>query len=528
MKHAEWKTYCLTLLLALAVLTVSSRAAAVTRFGNGSPEKKAPAPLVFDDIWFYEGGSRIIPEISLRWLTVVIDARYAAAGGFENTYDTFVPEKAKSLIRGNSELVDYLYDANLAEDACFFRLRDGLKRSDLQELINRLNQGEAVLYTHPAIILQDRAWAFFNTFQLVWKAGADRQRKAQLLQQAQSSCDDRENFCRVNVLEIPFFRAIDLLAEDISVLSVKPYLVELKPSIRVRLALSMNGGRIGDAVPFTFSIEFSDRVSIDPSSIANINLRPSSIQKELFDCSFDPYDYTKVITKSPIIITGRITFYAPGEFVIPSVTVSYTCPSCSGETVRAIETGPAVFRVASLIPSVKDDFTLLVPEKPVQPDYRTNEMHRRTLSSAWQAAAGLAAGLLCLAYIFAAFLRRRRHLQRKAVRTADELIAERLRVLVQAAPAHAHWQYLAEAGTLLREYISARFSISGAQPGGSAQCFVAAVKNDLPGQYTDPLETVLTAIDNAVAREQETCPDVDQIRMEILRLLDLTGPQAGA
>ena len=106
------------------------------------------------------------------------------------------------------------------------------------------------------------------------------------------------------MLEIPFFKALNLLAEDISVLRVRPYLVELKPSLRVQLALAMNGGRIGDTVPFTFTIQFSDRVSIDPSSIANINLRPATIQKELFDCTFDPYDYTKAVSKSPIIITG--------------------------------------------------------------------------------------------------------------------------------------------------------------------------------------------------------------------------------
>ena len=91
------------------------------------------------------------------WLTVVFDSRYAnAANGFEGTYETFIPEKAKALIKSRSTLIDYLYDANIAEDACFFRLRDGLKRDELKELINQLNQEEAVLYTHPAIILNNK------------------------------------------------------------------------------------------------------------------------------------------------------------------------------------------------------------------------------------------------------------------------------------------------------------------------------------------------------------------------------------
>ena len=528
MKHAAGKKYLITLLLALAVAAVPARAAAMTRFSANTAEKKTPAPLVFDDIWFYENGGKIIPEISMTWLTVVFDSRYAAAGGFENTYETFVPEKAKALIKGNSALIDYFYDANLAEDACFFRLRKGLKQGELLQLINRLNQDEAVLYTHPAITIKDKTWAFFNIFQLEWKAGADRARRASLLKQANAVYDEKENLYRVNVLEIPFFKALDLLAEDISVLRARPYLIEIKPSIRVQLALAMNGGRIGDTVPFTFSIEHSDRVSIDPSSLATINLRPASIQKELFDCNFDPYDYTKVVSTSPFIITGRIKFFAPGEFVIPAVIVSYTCPACSGETVRSVETRPIPFRVAAMIPAVKQEFRLLVPAEPVQPDYQAAALHWQVLSSLWAAAAGLAAGIVCLALFAAVLFRQRRELRRAAMRSNVEMLGERLRVLVQAAPAHAHWQYLAEAGTLLREYIAARYGGSLAHFGGSAQYFVAGLRNDIPGQYLDPLETVLAAIDNAVALEQETCPETDQIRMEILRLLDQTGPQAAA
>ncbi len=74
----------------------------------------------------------------------------------------------------------------------------------------------------------------------------------------------------------------------------------------------------------------------------------------------------------------------------------------------------------------------------------------------------------------------------------------------------------------------ARYGNSRTLPGGSAHYFVDSVRNYIPGQYLDPLETVLAAIDNAVALEQESCPEIDQIRMEILRLLDLTGSQAAA
>lgn len=529
MKHILINKFLLTLLVALGISAVHAPAAAVTRFSDGTSEKKAPATFNFDDIWFYDGSSKIIPDISMTWLTVVFDSRYArAANEFEGTYDTFIQEKAKALIKSRSSLIDYFYDANLAEDACFFRLRDGLKRDELKELIKQLNQDEAVLYTHPAIILKDKTWAFFNIFDLEWKSSADKQRREALLKQAQAVCDEKENTCRVNVLEIPFFKALNLLAEEISVLRVRPYLVELKPSLRVQLALAMNGGRIGDTVPFTFTIQFSDRVSIDPSSIANINLRPAAIQKELFDCSFDPYDYTKVISKSPIIITGRITFFAPGEFLIPAVTVSYSCPACSENTVRSAETRPILFKVASMVPAVKEDSRLLVLAAPVQPDYQTAELHRQAQLRLWQAAGGFIVCILCLAWFAVVLFRQRQEQGRLTLRTREELLAERLRVLIKAAPTHPHGHYLGEAGALLREYVLARYGSPLKQPGGSAHYFVSSVKEYLPGQYLDLLETILAAIDNAVALEQESCPEIDQIRMDILRLLDLTVPQATA
>jgi hypothetical protein len=517
----------IVLIVALGIAALYSRAAAVTRFSSAVLEKKPPALFSLDDIWFYDGDKKVVPGISMSWLTVVFDARYAeAANGFEGTYETFIPEKAKALIKTHGVLIDYMYDANIAEDACFFQLHDSLKRDELKEIINQLNQEEAVLYTHPALVLDNKLWAYFNAFNLEWKASADRERRAALLTQAHALYDEKENVCRVNVLEIPFFTALNLMAEDISVLRARPYLTEIKPTIRAHLSLAMNGGRIGDTVPFMFAIEFSNRVSIDPSSIANINLRPAALQKELFECSFDPYDYTRVISKSPIVITGRIRFFAPGEFIIPSVTVSYTCPDCSGDTVRAIETKPVPFRVASLVPAVKEEFRLLVPSAPVQPNYQTGTLHARAQIRLGQAAAGLLVFILSLTLFAVLFIQQRREQRRHILRTRDDLLAERLRVLVKTAPQHAHWQYLGEAGALLREYILARYGRSLKQPGGSAHYFAGSVKDMVPGQYLDVLETVLAAIDNAVALEQETCPETDQIRMEIMRLLDLTAPQA--
>ena len=91
--------------------------------------------------------------------------------------------------------------------------------------------------------------------------------------------------------------------------------MEIQPSIRGDLTVSLAGGNLGDRIPFSLRIEFSPRVAIEPSSLARIHLRPLNIQKELFDVTFTPYDYTKAILRSPILITGEIRFYAPGDYI---------------------------------------------------------------------------------------------------------------------------------------------------------------------------------------------------------------------
>ena len=319
------------------------------------------APFSFDSVWFYRDGTRVVPEISKRWLTVVFDPRYISnVNDFVSTSDTndsFIQKKAKAIIKSHDRLIEYLYDPNLAEDACFFRMRDGLKLEDVRSLINQLSQDGTVKYVHPTLVLNNKTFAFFNLFEMEWKTGTAKAQRESLLSASHAVVDEddeKENRYIVDVTAIPFFRALNLLAEDIKVLRVTPYLVEIKPSISTKLSLFMSGGNIGDSIPFTLTITFSDRVSIDPSSIATLNLRPPELQKELFDCTFDPYDYAKAVTKSPIVITGRVRFYAPGEFTIPAVKISYSCPSCSNganSTVRSIETEPVLFKVSSIIPN---------------------------------------------------------------------------------------------------------------------------------------------------------------------------------
>jgi hypothetical protein len=485
------------------------------------------APFSFDSVWFYREGTRVVPEISKRWLSVVFDPRFISNGnGFEPTSDTeesFIQKKAKSILKSHNRLAEYLYDPNLAEDACFFRMRDGLKVEDVRILINQLSQDGTVKYVHPTLVLDNKTFAFFNVFQMEWKTGADTAQRESLLRASHSvvdETDEKGNRYIVDVGAIPFFKALNLLAEDIKVLRVTPYLVEIKPTISTNLSLFMSGGNIGDSIPFTLTINFSDRVSIDPSSIATLNLRPPEIQKELFDCAFDPYDYAKAVTKSPIAITGRVRFYAPGEFTIPSVTISYSCPSCSNSTVRSIATEPVLFKVSSIIPKDKSKYRLIVPTDPIVPDFRLAALNQQSQRCLWLAIICFAGFILCAAWLLLLLFKVTAERNRIKERQKNNKLVEQLRMLLHSTPNGPHCIYLGEIGALLREYLLVINGIDIKYRGGSGKQFMETIRTKVPPEYLGPLSSIFTAIDNSVALEAEYYQDIDQLQSKIIKVVD--------
>jgi hypothetical protein len=518
-----FKKYFALIALIVAAIQADTASEAVAR----------AVPISFDSVWFYRDGTRVVPEISRRWITVVFDERYISpAEDSESTTDTsdgFVRKKAKAIVKAHKLLIDYLYDPNIAEDACFFMMRDGLKPEDASRLINQLRQDGTVKYVHPTLVLDNKTFAFFNAFEMEWKTGTPEAQRESLLKASHAVQDEeseKENRYLVDLKAIPFFRAVNLLAEDIRVLRATPYLVEIKPSIRARLSLFMHGGNIGDSIPFTLTILFSDRVSIDPSSIATLNLRPPELQKELFDCTFDPYDYAKAVTKSPIVITGRVRFFAPGEFTIPPIKVSYSCPPCSNggagaSVVRSIETKPVLFKVSSIIPADQSENRLIVPADAVSPDFHRTELHQQAMRYRWLAIISFAALVPCAAWLL--LLRRKATVERsrRKERRNDGQLAQQLRTLLQATPPVPHWRYLGEVGALLREYVVVRYGIDLKYTGGSGKQFMETIRAHVPGECLDSLSNIFSAIDTGVALESEQYQDISQLQRETLNVVDL-------
>jgi hypothetical protein len=525
MKHCFKKYFTGIVLLMLVALQAYAASEAVA----------GAAAFSFDSLWFYRDGTRVVPEISKRWLTVVFDpGANSNADDIEPADETFIRKKAKAIIQSHRLLVEYLYDPNIAEDACFVRMRDGLKPADIQRLISQLNKVNAVRYVHPTVVLDNKTFAYFDSFEMEWKTGIPEAQRESMLKASHATADEEDEKGEryvVDVAAISFFRAINLLAEDIRVLRVTPDLVEIKPSIRARLSLFMSGGNIGDSIPFTLTIIFSDRVSIDPSSIATLNLRPPELQKELFDCTFDPYDYAKAVTRNPIVITGRVRFYAPGEFTIPSIKISYSCPSCSGSaknSVRSIETKPVLFKVSSIVPAEQSENRLIVPTDPVSPEFRLAALHRLSLRHLWLIIICCAGLFLCAAWLLFMLRKTTAKRDRVKVRKTDGQLAEQLRLLLHEAPTAPHWSYLGKAGALLREYLVVLYGIDVKYTGGSGKQFMETIAGSVPGELIDPLSGILAAIDTSVALESVHLQGIDQLQQEILKVVELTANRTAA
>lgn len=530
-------TFCSLILLLAALLA-----------GDVSEAGARAATFSFDSIWFYRDGTRIVPEIGATWLTVVFDPRSipedtgfgavdasvdaaAVAGGdgaptgaqVSDPAGDFIKKKARAMLRANRRLSEFLYDPNLAPNACFLRMRSGLKLPEIRQLISRLGRDGSIAYVHPTMVINGKSYAYFNSFELHWKTGTPEAQRKSLLLAARAALDPEDpkgGRYTVNVARIPFFKALNLLAEDIRVLRVTPHLVEVKPSISARLSLLMNGGNIGDGIPFTLTIAFTERVKIDPSSIATINLRPPELQKELFECSFDPYDYAGAVATSPIVITGRMALYAPGEFKLPPIRVSYSCPSCSDSGVRTIETEPVPFRVSSIIPRVASENRLVVPTDPVAPPFHHDQLRRQSLRYLFVA-------LLCFAGIIPGVVwcmslrprlaeeRNLRDERRKALQ-----LAGRLRVLLLDQAPVPHWRYLEEVGGLLREYLLLLYGIEPRYRGGSGRRFMETLGDELPRECVAPLTALFAAIDDGVALEMEQHPDMERLQRDLMEIVD--------
>ncbi|MEW6439682.1 MAG: hypothetical protein AB1640_01995 [bacterium] len=530
-----WRTRRRAVLFAAlcAVLALWLRAEpshAVSSFSAGTKEKKEPAALDLDQIWFYESdGRKVVPDLDPSWLSVVfrVEPPQVEGGGVEPLDQRALEAKTRRLIERHGGFEDFVCDTNLVEEGCFLKLDRPLEDEQLLERVRELDLDEEVQYAHPALRLQERTYGFFNAIRIEWKTGVESSGMEALLGQAGVWLDGEQVY-RVDLFGLPLFKALNLLAEDIHVARASPVLVELKPSLRAALALGIHGAGIGDKIPFVFTVSFAENIQIEPGSLANLSLRPDNIQKELFEMQVDAYDYVNAVRTSPIRLTGWLKLYAPGEFVLPPIKLRYLCTTCSNTRERSLETERLRVRVASLLPSDRTRNTLLAPDDRLQPEDKEAFYRRAAWNRMLVALPALGLALLLAGWVLFSTRREAAKKRAAAERSPEEWLGGRLEALLATRPGAAHWTFVGEAGTLFRQILAERYGSGGkGAAGGTGPVFFDSIRRNLPGDMTDEVREILLEIDRVIALEMETYPGLDRFVERMRRTVSLPSRQQG-
>ena len=486
---------------------------------------RSAGPPPFEPVWFYDREMRRqMPEIDPDWLAAGL-ASDPTAG----------PEAAVRSLRGEIPGVSEIrYDPNLAEDAAFLRLGGGEAAPDetspagssaTARIVQTLTERPTVRFVHPVFRMDGDPVAALDLFRMEWKHGVSPDVRQRLTDAAGAERISGDLW-RITVARRPFFKAVNLLAEDLHVRYATPELVPIRPTIQGRLDLDFPGGAIGDSIPFQLTIRFSDGIDLDPAALARLELRPSAIPEALFQLRMASVDHVAAVAHSPVELQGKLRFLAPGDYQLPDLSLPYTCRSCPDQPVRRLRIPGPTVRIASIVPPETDARLLLPTEPPVaslnpEPARRDARFHFR-----W-AMGGFLIGLLALGSVWR--IRRGSGKPAPAPSASPERAADReLRALLKTGSDGPDWRYLRDVGGALRRFLRDRYAPEGFADGGGGSRFFQSIADRISVEHRNEIARMLDQVDRAVAREVETVPDLDSFQRSVRALLDAISPPAAA
>jgi hypothetical protein len=465
-----------------------------------------------DDVWFYgEEGQRIVPAIDHDWLVVRLSEEgtpdmNASPESWEEG-DPRNPPFDRFNARYSEYFSHFLHDPAIAPAMAAYRLRRDMPKEVFNTLMTRLRQHREVLYVHPAWKIAERLYAPLEKFEILWKTSSDmRQRQALLKAAGAVACGDVTasntwqaaiDPCRQSV-----WQSANLLAEDILVERARPLLMPLEPPVGVRFEMGMTGATPGTAIPFTLQIRFSDRIKIEPSTIANLNLKPAGIFHNLYDIGFDTPLSSVDLNRSPIRITGHLKIYATGDYSLPGIPVYYTDSGAPGRHIQLIKTIAKPVRIAAMIPATGDGHDLQVADFGPLSAPAPAVVPAPTVPSALLITGGLT--LVGLS-VGAAWILRKKY-RRPGIPTENHTLKRR-RARVDAAVAaiqeHRGPAGLADLGVSLKAYLAEFSGLDEDRRGGSHASFLRRIESALPDTCRTTAAELLFLIEHLLLRGEQ-------------------------
>jgi hypothetical protein len=431
-----------------------------------------------DDPWFLdEKGQRIIPEVSREWLAV----DFGVASDRSDMAD--MPDFNQRY----AELFDHRLEVpDTAGDRVLYRVRQGLPSGAFDALVNRLREDPSVRFVQPVWHIDGQLHAPPEQIEVTWKTVTSPQERQQLLDTAGAAertvagPPDTE-LVRIDPCRRAPWQAAVLLAQDLRVISAIPRLPAIEPPAAVRFEVQTPGALTGTPIPFRLEIRFSDGIRIESATLANLNLKPDGIFRNLYEVNFDQPLSGIDLSRSPITATGHLLLYAPGETVIPAVPVYYTDSRSDDDegNIRTVSTRAIPLRIAALVPETPGDHRLLVAPPPAPAPLTLAGLAGRRKT------AGLMtiAGLILLTTTIGGGLWLNRDTVPKDGTPEDLRRQQRLEDLaarIRQDPAAMGMEECAAFGAALKEYLGEAAGLPPETRGGGHAFFLQKLENRLP------------------------------------------------
>lgn len=450
-----------------------------------------------DNVWFYnQRGEFVLPEVNHEWLVV-----HFREGALKKSGSDGGPPP--SIVQFNEQfkerIIDFFYDPALYPDLCIYHIVKPENSGFLASAMAEVAGGTLVRHIRPAYTVEEVDFALFDEIEIRWKTQTRMEEKKALLKKipAISITDDSgpETRIRIDPCRISVWKAANLLAEDLHVVSAWPILVKIEPPVRADFSVGINGATVGSPIPFSLEIGFSDRIRIEPSTLANLDLRPRGLYRNLFKIEFDKPLSSEEVTTSPVRIRGNLYLYGSGEFTLPDVPVYYRDAGVGKENVRVIRTPEIPIRIASRIPQAPGEYRLIVAEAESMTEFRETDLRSRKYSALASAGAGIVlllgsvVGFRHLSSLHTEFM------SGKGESDAGIKSANRFRNFLGSDPERIEAADFAAFGRAFRVWIGEICGLPADALGGGADVFFSTVRDRLPPEIHSDVYTLLEGIE---------------------------------
>lgn len=504
--------------LALAALACfawgNAFAVGPSRAGLPVPGTAGCAPQVWRDAtdqpWFYdEAGNLVVPQLNYAWLVVHFYPDPAA--GDDATAQ--VPPAIRSvsaLLEG--QIADVIYDPGLDRDMCMFRLRSPDNSGVIAGSVARQSAVRAV---RPAFTIDGEDFALLNAIDIRWKTQASEPDKADLLKKAGVSPLTADAGRQQRVLIDPcrgsVWATADLLHEDLHVVSASPAFVKVEPPVRATFAVGLNGTTIGAALPFTLEIRFAERIRLEPATIANLNLCPADLSRNLCRVEYDQPLSAVEVNASPIRLNGRLYLYGIGEFTVPEVPVYYRQSTDADAELAVARTPPVPVRIASVIPRAPGRYQLKVAEVQPLPQIAGSDSGPRKLAGIAVLAGGAGVFLACLLVLWRMTGAATASAPAPGVADVIDQHAGALRGFLEIPGDALGSADIGAFAHVFRAYLGARYGVPAESMGGGAGVFYATLYQRLPAELRPSVHDVLDLLETGLSRGELDAEEIARL-----------------